>query len=268
MKSLKGYLLVSDLDDTLLDSEKRISPRNLAAIRRFTEAGGIFTFVTGRVPHGLGPVLEQYVPEVPVGCLNGGGIFDVKTKEYLWQYEIDPDAAELVRLVKERCPSVGIEVCGFHYNRCEHINDVLAEHLRQEKLVCELGGFEGFGAPVAKVLMGDESHRITELEALLREHPLWEKFDFVRSAAMLYEILPKGSCKGNVMLRLADLLGISRDRIYAVGDNENDVSMLREAAVGYAVANASAGAKAAADVILRSSCEESALEELIEGLLA
>ena len=219
MKSLKGYLLVSDLDDTLLDSEKRISSRNLEAIRRFTEAGGIFTFVTGRVP-----------------------------------------------LVKERCPNVGIEVCGFRYNRCEHVNELLAEHLRQEKLVCETGGFEGFGGPVAKVVMAAESHHITELAEVLREHPLWERFDFVRSASTLYEILPKGSCKGNVMLRLAELLGVSRDRIYAVGDNENDVSMLREAAVGYAVANASEGARAAADVILRSSCEESALEELIEGL--
>ena len=102
-----------------------------------------------------------------------------------------------------------------------------------------------------------------ELMQAVKAHPLAERFDFVQSAPPYYEILPKGVSKGSVLLRLADLLGISRSRTVAVGDNNNDLSMLQAAALGVAVANATSQAKAAADLVLESTNEEDAVAELI-----
>lgn len=266
MKLFDGILLVSDLDDTLLDSNKQISKENLDAIRYFTQRGGKFTYVTGRVPHGLKLVLQQLTPSIPVGCINGGGIYDLKAQRYLWQAVMDPSLGRLVEFVREEFPGMGIEICGFEYNRCEVINDEMAAHLRQEALPALICRYEEFDAPVSKLLLTDRPQRIERVIKALKAHPLWDHFEFVRSAADYYEILPKGTSKGNVMLRLADLLGIDHSQVFAVGDNENDISMLRQAAVGYAVANAAKAAKDAADVVLRSTCDESAIAELIHRL--
>ena len=266
MKQFEGLLLVTDLDDTLLDRNKKISKENLEAIRYFTEQGGLFTFVTGRVPQGLGLVLPQLCPTIPIGCINGAAIYDLQAKKYLWQATMDPSVIGLVEFIRERFPEVGLEICGFDYNRCEVINDVMAEHLRLEALPAVICRYENFGAPVCKLLLTDRAHRIPNVIEALQAHPLRDQFDFVRSTSEYYEILPKGASKGNVMLRLADLLGVDHSCVYAVGDNENDISMLQRAAVGYAVANAAEAAKKAADVVLESTCNESAVAELIHRL--
>ena len=74
--------------------------------------------------------------------------------------------------------------------------------------------------------------------------------------------MPQGVCKGTVIPRLADILGIDMKKTVAVGDYYNDVSMIKAAGVGVAVANAVDEAKAAADYITVSN-EESAIAHII-----
>ena len=57
----------------------------------------------------------------------------------------------------------------------------------------------------------------------MRSHPKADKFDFICSELTLYEILLKGASKGNLLLKLADLLGIDKNKTIAVGDYNNDI---------------------------------------------
>ena len=119
---------------------------------------------------------------------------------------------------------------------------------------------------IAKVLFADESEEnLFKLSDILRSHPLAEEFDFIRSFEEYYEILPKGVSKGNLVIKLAELLGIDIKRTIALGDNDNDASMIKCAGVGVAVANASYEAKKAADIITVSN-EEHALAKIIDEL--
>ena len=79
---------------------------------------------------------------------------------------------------------------------------------------------------------------------------------------MLYEILPKGASKGNLLPHLAAILGVDMSKTIAVGDYYNDVSMIRSAGVGVAVANAVDEAKAVADIVTVSN-EESAIAKIV-----
>ena len=81
----------------------------------------------------------------------------------------------------------------------------------------------------------------------------------------MYEILPKGASKGNALCRMAELLGIDVNKTIAVGDYNNDISMLKTAKLGFAVANAVDEAKAAADHITVSN-DESAIAVIIDQL--
>lgn len=266
MKKFQGLLLVSDLDGTLLNDRKEISQENRTAIEYFTNEGGLFTFVTGRVPQGVGPVFHQLRPTLPIGCINGAGIFDPQTEEYLWQLPLPQDAAQLVRDAEERFPEVGIELCGFRFNRYQVINGILERHFLDEGLEVGKSTFENFGEPIAKVLFAEHPHRLDPIIRFLNTHPLSDRFDFIRSSAEYYEILPKGASKGDLLLRIAALLKIEQGNILAVGDNENDISMLNAAAVGYAVANAVEATKKAANKVLKSTCNQSAIAELIHSL--
>jgi hydroxymethylpyrimidine pyrophosphatase-like HAD family hydrolase len=100
-----------------------------------------------------------------------------------------------------------------------------------------------------------DKERIRALDAFLHAHPLADEFDFVSSESSVYEILPKGMSKGGALRKMTELYGIDPRRTIAIGDYDNDVSMLREAALGVAVANANANAKAAADLITVSNDE-------------
>ena len=90
-------------------------------------------------------------------------------------------------------------------------------------------------------------------------------FNFEQLEKALYEILPKGISKGSVLPKLAEYLGIDMRRTVAVGDYNNDISMLKSAGVGIAVANATPEAKAAADFVTVSN-EENAIAKIISDI--
>ena len=119
---------------------------------------------------------------------------------------------------------------------------------------------------IAKVLLMTEADRIEELAEALLSHPLSSEFAFVQSAKQYYEILPRGASKGALLLRLAEMLGVSQSKTVAVGDNHNDVSMIRAARLGVAVANATPPAKSAADLVLDVTNEQDAIAHLIAHL--
>ena len=76
MGKFDGFLICTDLDGTLLRNDKTISPENLQAIAYFKQEGGFFTFVTGRMPFFVSHVYDRIKPNAPIGCINGGGLYD------------------------------------------------------------------------------------------------------------------------------------------------------------------------------------------------
>ena len=101
MGKFDGILICTDLDGTLLRNDKTISQENKEAIEYFKREGGYFTFVTGRMPFTSRTLYEMVKPNAPVGCINGGGIYDFERNEYLWSRTLPNDAAELVEAVME-----------------------------------------------------------------------------------------------------------------------------------------------------------------------
>ncbi|MBR6603189.1 MAG: HAD-IIB family hydrolase, partial [Clostridia bacterium] len=100
---------------------------------------------------------------------------------------------------------------------------------------------------------------------LLKNHPRANEFDFIRSEKTLFEILPKGSGKGNVLPKLSEHLGIDMRKTIAVGDYHNDISMLKAAGLGIAVSNAQPEVKKAADMVTVSN-DEDAIAKIISDI--
>lgn len=265
-EKFQGMLLVTDLDGTLLKDDKTISKENLKAIEYFKENGGKFTIVTGRVPAALAGIDDIVKPNAPIGCVNGGGIYDLEQKKLVWAEIAPHEILELIAYIDREMPQMSHQV-----NTAQHIwftkyNEAM-HNIRELSKVPDLRcRFDEITEPVLKILFADfNTDNILKVEELLKKHPLMDKFEGVSSEPIYYEVLPKGISKGVVIPKLCDMMGISLDKTIAVGDNNNDVTMLETAKIGYAVANATPAAKAAADRITVSN-EESVIAKIVDEL--
>lgn len=266
MGKFDGILLVSDLDGTLLRNDKSISKENIKAIEYFESEGGLFSFVTGRPPIAMSPVLEQLSPKIPFGCLNGGGVYDHNKGCFVDRTLISRDVFSLVEYAEKNFPTAGFEFVTFETSYLYRSNEVTEELRRFERLPDNYVDSYDVPGTLCKILIADKSERMTSIMDAMNAHPERERYTMLRTAEEYYEIMPKGCHKGKALLALANHLKIDISKTIAAGDNSNDALMLRTAGIGVAVANASPDAKEAADVVLSVSNEEHAIAHIIEQL--
>ena len=266
MKKFEGMLICTDLDGTLLRRDKTVSKENLEAIEHFKAEGGYFTFITGRMPYYVDDLPYRVKINAPFGTTNGAGLYDCEAKKYVWTMPISSSVLDLVRYVDERIEDIGIQICFFDricFLRENHATDRFREIVHVPRLLCD---YSDVSEPFAKVVLVDGREEVLmRAKSLIEEYPGYADFEYTRSERSLYEILPKGTSKGTVLPRLADCLGVDMRRTIAVGDYDNDVSMLKAAGLGVAVSNATEGAKAAADIITVSN-EEHAIAKIISDI--
>ena len=266
MKKFEGMLFCTDLDGTLYNDEKMVSKQNLDAIEYFKSEGGLFTFITGRVPATSKNIYNIIRPNAPIGCINGGGIYDFKTNKYLWNTPLAADVIELVREVDKCLPEIGIQYNSenkVYFNKDNSAMVSFREVTGLPNVTCH---FEDVRETILKIVFGHEDEQqLLLLAKLLNDHPKAKYFDFIRSEKNLYEILPKGSSKGAALQRMATLLGIDIKNTIAVGDYNNDISMVKAAGIGFAVENAVDELKNVADYITVSN-NKHAISAIIDSL--
>ena len=261
MGKFDKILICTDLDGTLLKKDKSISEENKKAIEYFKSEGGYFTFVTGRSASTVGEMYEKVRPNVPIGCFNGGGIYDKENEVYLFKMPTHRDILKLVECVDENVEEAGILMHTFekiYFSKENEITDWFMKITGAEHIVKHYNDIEEDFSKVVFCFEVEET--FVKIKALLDKHPLKDKFDFVRSEKHLYEILPRDSGKGLAIKKLAELL--ETDKTVAIGDFYNDISMFEEAKVGIAVSNACKEAIESADYVTVSN-EESAIAKVI-----
>lgn len=265
MKKFEGLLLATDLDGTLLKNDKSISEENLEAIEYFKANGGKFTFITGRLPVGSKRIYNMVKPNAPIGCINGGAIFDWENEKLLWHKALCDEALFLAEYVDKNMPTMGIELNAFDKIYFCKKNPAVEQHRKNENFEDIICHYTEVEEPVSKILFADRPEEVDKLVQLLAKYAESEKYDLIRSDPKYYEVLPKGSSKGDLVVKIAQMLGVDIKNTIAVGDNDNDVSMIKIVGKGYAVSNASDNAKAAADFITVSN-EEHAISKIIENI--
>lgn len=263
MGKFDGILLCSDLDGTLLKNDKSISKENIEAIEYFKKEGGRFTFITGRIPIFVKDICKTVNPNLPFGCINGGGLYDYEKSEYVWKQPLSDDVMTLVEYVDRNLPEIGIQVNTFEKVYFSKDNSAMERFRRltnAPNLVCH---YNNVKEPVSKIIFASmDPEALRALMEMLASHPMSEKFDFVHSERTLYEILPKGIGKGVAVSKLAQLYNLDINKTIAIGDYYNDISMFNTVKTGVAVSNACQEVKDMADYVTVSN-EEHAVASVI-----
>lgn len=266
MGKFDGVLICTDLDGTLLNSDKKVSDENKKAIEFFKNEGGIFTFVTGRMPFFVSEIYKEANPNAPIGCINGGGLYDFQSEKYIWTNEMPKEVMSLVKAVDEKFPDVGIQVNTFYKVYFSKENKTMQDFRKATGLPNITCNYNEVEEPLAKIVFGAETEEeILGIKETLLAHPMAKEFDYIRSEKTLSEILPKGICKGVSITKLAEYYNLDINKTVAIGDYNNDIPMFKAAKIGVAVSNACEEALNAADYITVSN-DENAIAQVIYDL--
>lgn len=240
------WLIALDLDGTLFDHDLRIHPRVAEAIRRTLAAGHVVTLATGRMYCATRPFAEQLGLTAPLICYQGALVRD-----------------ETNTLLHLTLPlAITREAIAFARAHEVHLNVYLDDVLYVAEMTPEAEFYHSL-SPMAPVeVVGDllafvqrEPTKVVfvcdeaQTPALLAEAAQrWGRVaQVVQSHARFVELTHREVSKGRALLLLAEHLGIAPTRTLAIGDNRNDESMLRAAAVGVAMGNAAPEVQAIAD---------------------
>ena len=258
---MKYKLLVLDVDGTLVNSKKELSPQTLTTLLKTEHAGIRLVLASGRSPYGLRHLVEKLEMKKWGGYIlpyNGAQIIDAKNDEVLFEKRIDP---VMFPYLEKKAQKNGFAIFTYHRNQLI-TTDPENEHIRNEALLngMEIVAVEDLSAavnfsPNKCVLVSDDESALIALKDQWRKR-LAGVLDVYRSEAFFLEVVPKFVDKGNTLGVLIEKLGISTEEVMAIGDGRRDFSMLQLAGLGIAMGNAQDSIKACADYITESNDQD------------
>lgn len=252
-----GWLICTDIDGTLTGDDGKVSRENLDAISYFKSEGGLFTVSTGRPAHYIADRFGFSV-NAPVIAVNGTVIYDLEEEKLLADFPMDvEDSFEVIDFLLKEYPG---EIREFILWGLDAGINVRGAGCTFESIKAEFSGKPGY----KEVFPFFDSGKAYEAMLRLRES-FGERFGVVRSWPEGLEIFDSRAGKGRCVKLLKERFCEGIHTTVAIGDFENDETMLRDADIGYAVANALDSVKAAADR-LTVSYSESAIAAVVDEL--
>lgn len=253
-------LLTLDIDGTLTNSRKQITPATLAAIGRAEQAGVGIVLATGRPTYGVAPIAERLNMQEKGGYVlsfNGGKITEWRSKKTIYESDLPRDVLPFL-YKKAKDNHVAIMTYHNEYVMSETTDDpyvqieVNLNHMKGKKIRSFLTDTD---FPLPKCIITGAPPTIERLEDELNGK-LSDRLSIYRSEPFFLEIMPKGIDKAGSLSILLKKLGIGREEMIACGDGYNDIPMIRFAGVGVAMANAQREVVQVADYITSSNDED------------
>ena len=252
-------VLAADMDFTLLLPGEDVPAENVAAVKRLQENGIAFTIATGRSSFLVGKFAERLGIEIPIITGNGGALFDpVARKDVMSMDFSDLKVRDLLRLMTENEVNATLySVTGIYFTRCS-----------KRRFFCEDYNKDVEPSKRAPLFdLDDDCWKRNDLppfnKFLLIDPPadICEKVStdpeltVISSGPSFHDIMTAGVSKGKALLDLADYLNVPRSMTFAIGDSDNDVSMIADSAYGIAMGNACDAAKKAAAYVTAAVSE-------------
>lgn len=263
--NFEKVIIMTDLDGTLLDDKKQISPRDMAAIDDFRSKGGLFTLATGRGVAMARSIVEKLKVDIPCVIFNGAAVYDFTADKFLWHSSMPDCAADYIKTLAKEFPDIGIEILHAEKVYVTNYNQTVEEHMALESITPVMCTVEE--APKTdwlKVLIAYPPEKIDRIIEFTKNNCNMG-VNWVHSSPMYYEMLPEGISKGAGYKKLLEILGKTDYFTVASGDFGNDYEMVRTADLGVAVANAQQAVKDAAKLIVGDN-NSSPMAQIIEHI--
>ena len=248
-KNNRNKLLLFDLDDTLLRSDKTISERTMEALRKCREQGFLIGISTSRAVHNCMTFLPELTPDLFIA--SGGAVIQyhgecISTAEFTVE-----ETQQMIRTARE--------VCG---SDCEITIDTLDAHYWNYKVDPKemdvtwgdtiYTDFSDYTAKALKFCV-----EIFDDSAAKKLADRFPDCDCLRFAGTVwYKFTKKEATKENAILKACEVCDIALEDVTAFGDDAPDIGMLKLCGTGVAMGNAIDTVKEAADIVIGSNDED------------
>jgi len=271
--ALPYSIIALDLDGTLTNSEKIITPRTFDALMKAQREGVRLVLASGRPTFGIAALANQLQLADYGGYVlsyNGGRIIDWCEKTVIFSQVVDQKLVPILYDFAEKAQLPIVTYLPEAILASKNEGEYLAEEARingmpvvvAQNFVEEAMQISGGST---KFLIPGEPELLIQLESEMKA-ALSEQMEVFRSAPFFLELPPKGIDKAQSLQRLLTHLGLERESLMAFGDGFNDLSMIQFAGQGVAMANAVEEVKSIADFVTTSN-EEDGIAHALEQLL-
>ncbi len=264
-KSLSEWLVASDIDGTLNNKLRKLPKRNEDAINRFVALGGRFTLASGRNPQSM----EKHFRRLPIAgtpavVINGAGLYDFNKNEMIWFSAMSDEGMRLAIEAAKKFPLVDVIVvakdliyitgAGWFGKMFVSADNLDHKHIRNiEDVPKENWGkviYSGDPISIARIKKHFESMTDPDLTLM-------------SSSVASFEILARNTHKGTAVLKLAEILGIEKEKTAAIGDYFNDFDMLKSVGVPACCGQAPQELKDTAEFVA-CHCNKGAVADFLE----
>lgn len=264
--AMKTKLICSDVDSTLVDDYKKLSPKNRGAIRKAVlEEGMHFAIISGRIA----PSVRRYMDEIGItGVVPslGGCLIEDWDGTIIEENVVD---GRLAIKINDLIKAMDCLCFAYHHNDW-YIDPGHPDWIKSEAdatdtigVVEDLTGLFSRINPNKLLGVHSDTDKVKRLsDAILERYS--NEVDCFLSSPMYLEIVPKGVNKGTAVDALCRHYGIERSNVLAIGDYYNDIDMLKIVGVPVTVRNAPDDIKAVARYVTESDCNNSAVAEALE----
>lgn len=263
-------ILVLDIDGTLTNSNKEISPRTLEALLSIQERNHIVVLASGRPTAGITALANKLKLSHYGGYIlsyNGANIINCKTGEIIYQKVLP---ADIISSLHDAAIQYGVGLMTYEGD-CVITDMEIDEYMIKEskinhipiKKVIDLPNYINY--TVNKCIMTGHGHRLAEIEPKIKE-TFGDRINVFRSEPFFLELMPHNIDKANSLKELLKHLNLTNEQMISCGDGFNDLSMIEYAGMGVAMANAQEVVKNAADYITLSN-DEDGVAHIIEEFM-
>ncbi len=257
-------VLILDLDGTLTNSEKKITPKTKEAIMDIQKMGHKVMLASGRPTQGIIPCAKELELERYGGYIlafNGGKIINYETKEIIFQKILPQEVIKGLYEFAQKQDCGLITYYGDEIIRGTRMDEYIALESRINSMnVREVENFPEFVTfDVNKCLMTAEPEHAGKCEKMLAEK-YGDLLSIYRSEAFFIEVMPKNIDKASSIDRMLSSVGLLRENTICCGDGFNDMTMIEYGGIGVAMGNAKPEVKAKADYITGSNDEDGLVE--------
>lgn len=267
-------LIISDIDGTILDDQHQVDSNLKDMILLLNREEIPFVLASARSPLGIEPIARELgLGDNPLACYNGALVIkgDPQAYETIIEHPLDKEEIRtFLELVKAEFPSVAINL----YSGKDWIADRLDNWVQIEAAITGeqpmiqnvLVPVLNAQMPVHKLLLIDQASVIQKL------HDYLQTLDFPKTAFYLskdnyMEVTAKHVSKEQALYEIAQHYQVPLEQVMTIGDNFNDLPMLRLAGLGVAMGNAPEAVKIEAKAVTKSNNEHGVAEAIEKYVL-
>ncbi|MCA0754637.1 Cof-type HAD-IIB family hydrolase [Paenibacillus sp. N4] len=260
--SLHFDLIALDVDGTLLRDDHVLTDAIRDSVREASSRGAEIVLCTGRGPSGALPVLEELELGGTVITHNGAATINADDRSLIHQFDMLPD--DLQRFITySREHSIHFDLNTAFDMMVESMTpeaESMYMHYRAQPAVLDFTA--GLPAGLVKFTIFGSKEKLDIVQAEWASWP--SQLQSIRSGDFFIDVHHAEASKGKALQQLAELRGISPDRILAIGNYYNDITMLRYAGMGIAMGNSPEEVKLAAKAVAPSNAEDGVAAALRE----